>query len=101
MPLAWFSRDTEDDEKRVYHVCLDCQHNPKIFRENLMLLSAHDNVESLTERVVCEDCREHQHEHADWRIRRKHHQRCKAYFSEQVEIIINQTGSSRSPQPSE
>lgn len=92
MPLAWYSKDTDDDLKRVYHVCTDCQHITKFKPEYLVFMSACDSVESMTKRVVCEDCADHQHVPADWRRRMEHHPHCKAYFSEDVLKAISQMG---------
>ena len=91
MPLAWYSSDTEQDEKRVYHVCLKCQHNPKIKPENLVILSTQDNIRELTQREVCEDCEEHERNAADWRINFRHSS-CRATDSQQIEKVISQEG---------
>ena len=91
MPLAWYSRDTEHDKKKVYHVCLKCEHNSKIKDYNLVLMSTADDMWSLKKRVVCDDCEEHERNAADWRINFKH-SFCRATDSQQVEKAISQDG---------
>ena len=96
MPLAWYS----DDKHEKFHICLDCEHNAKIYREYLVIVSE-DDVGILVDDGV-ELCTDYCQDHKDFSqslIRRLdiftaepqngHGYHCQAICSREIEAVIS------------
>ena len=72
MPLAWFS----EEEGSIFHVCFNCFFDNPIQPENLVIMSAQDDIERLTGLKKCDSCANHDSHPDDWK--------CQVYDSEHI-----------------